>query len=162
MEQPESAGTACCGSLGELVSEIDPIKEGDPCTIIEPHAGGRTQAVYARETRGEYVQFSTSPIHVRYSRKIDAEGIEWIRGHHAIDSAEVLALLAAGALATEQPLQTFASMTGSWLPASLAQTGQTGMAQLGSCQLWGTTLYSSNVTVAGTVLQLYGSFSTKV
>ncbi len=87
--------------------------DDEPCTIIEPNETGRTLAVYAAKVTGEYVQFKKSWISgQRYSRKLDAEGIEWIRGHHAPDSPEVLALLAAGALATEQPPPPL--MSGSW------------------------------------------------
>lgn len=100
-----------------------PLTKGEPCTIIEPTAEGRTMPVYATGVTEEFVQFSRAHL-TRYSRKLDAEGIEWIRGHHAIDSHEVLALLAAGALATEQPLPSFAVTGSVWWPSS--HRGATG------------------------------------
>lgn len=100
MAQPETS---------QAVSAVHKLAIDDPCTIIEPNGAGRggagrTLVVYVTEMGtppSGYVHFAQSRIQRRYPRKPEDEGVTWIRGHHAVDSPEVLALLAAGALATE-------------------------------------------------------------
>lgn len=71
---------------------------GDRVTIVV--AGQRTRTGYRLKhavvtARTSYASAEVSAGHLRYWVVNDREGVQWIRGHHAVVSVEAKALLAA-------------------------------------------------------------------
>lgn len=70
----------------------NPLRVGDPVTIVSAgvhHGEVTTLAEYGIHVVAHYFEFA---------RHASTEGLTWLRGHHAVDSAEVKALLVAQAL----------------------------------------------------------------
>ena len=82
-----------------------PLTPGDLVTFVAPKIGGGVEARVATVT-GDFAALGRVQIEEPDGQHwfIDAtggpafEGVHWIRGHHALDSKEVAAMLAARAL----------------------------------------------------------------